>query len=79
MLSTKFNGDSLISIFMSIPEITCSLTVSNRLVRILLRNLDYCLLLKYASDRLELLISVYLIECLRRYMYFLIQVTYFKY
>ena len=51
---------------MSIPEITCFLTVSNRLGRTSFRNFDYCLLLKYARDRLELSISVYLIECLRR-------------
>ena len=43
---------------MFIPEMTCSLTVSNRLGRISLINLDYCLLLKYANDQLELSISV---------------------
>ena len=47
---------------MFIPEMTCSLTVSNLLGRISLINLDYCLLLKYANDRLELLISVYICE-----------------
>ena len=43
---------------MFIPEITCSLTASNRLGRISFINLDYCLLLKNASGRLELSISV---------------------
>ena len=46
---------------MFIPEMTCSLTVSNGLGRISLINLKYCLLLKYASDQLELSISVLLV------------------
>ena len=44
---------------MFIPEMTRSLTVSNRLGRISLINFDYCLLLKYANDQLELWISVF--------------------
>ena len=44
---------------MFIPEMTCFLTVSNRLGHSFV-NLKYCLLLKYASDRLELSISVYI-------------------
>ena len=44
---------------MFIPEIKSSLTISNRLWRILFINLDYCLLLKNASDWLELSIIVH--------------------
>ena len=43
---------------MFIPEMTFSLTLSNRLGRISFINLEYCLLEKNASDRLELSISV---------------------
>ena len=44
---------------MFILEITCSLSVSNRLGRISFINLNYCLLGKNESDPLELSISVY--------------------
>ena len=43
---------------MFIPEMTFSLTLSNRLGQISFINLEYCLLEKNASDRFELSISV---------------------
>ena len=45
---------------MFIPEITCSFSESNRLWRISFINLDYCHLLKNASDRLELSVNVHM-------------------
>ena len=54
------------------PEIACSLTVSNRLGRISFINLDYCLLLKNASDWLELSIGVYILICMLAQVYVLL-------
>ena len=44
---------------MFIPEMTYSLTVSNWLGQFSFINLKYCLLLNYASNWLDLSISVY--------------------
>ena len=65
--------------FISEIHVTCSLTLSKQLWQISFINLDYCLLLKNANDRLNLSISVYFFHAGTGLCTSFNKITYLKY